>query len=202
MNRQYFTFLIFIFVTCNSWAQESRDNGLNKDSYIINTTVYKKGVYATFEEFKFNNPSITSDLTFTKKRVNVLDSKTGQYKKLKNRNVWGFCNGEKIFVQRNKYNEITLLGRYCYFKEEGVRVASFMGSFPVMLLPIPMPYKDELIINFNTGKVYLLTKDVMKTIFRTDDPELLKEFAIEKAKKDKYYDYIVKYNQRNTDKIK
>lgn len=71
-----------------------------------------------------------------------------------------------------------------------------------MLLPIPLPYRDEVILNFNTGKTFRLTNDLMEIILRTDDPDLLREFLIERKKSEKFFEYIKKYNQRNFGKIK
>ena len=41
-------------------AQSSLDS-LGSDSYILNGNAYKKGVYRTFEEFKYNQPSIVEN---------------------------------------------------------------------------------------------------------------------------------------------
>ncbi len=183
-------------------AQVASDSLKNRDNYIINTTAYKKGIYKTFDEFKYNNPSGLDDFKFDGKNILVSDGKTGRLKKLKKREVWGFSDGSKIFVSWNKYNEILETGRYCYFKERGTRIAFGISAFPFMILPIPYPYKDEIIINYNTGKPFVLSKRLLKKILTSDDPELLKEFKNETSKRRKLFDYIVKYNDRNVSKIK
>lgn len=107
-----------------------------------------------------------------------------------------------LFVRRNKYNELLTKGRYCYFFEKGTRIVTVVSYFPPMILPIPVPYKDELIINYNNGKMYLLSKRLMKKILQTDDPELIKAFLNEPQKGKKLHQYILKYNERNVAKIK
>ncbi|WP_127123248.1 hypothetical protein [Chryseotalea sanaruensis] len=200
MNRYFFIFLVL--VVYESPAQLLSDSLMNRDNYIIYATVYKKGVYKTFEEFKYNDPSIVEDFTFDKNQLWLTDSKTGKNSKIKKNEVWGFSDGARIFVRWRKYNEIVEMGRYCYFKEKGTRVVFGYSMFPLAIIPIPVPYTDELIINFNTGKPFLLSKKLLKEILAIDDPELLTEFMNEKQKKKKLFEYIVKYNDRNTDKIK
>lgn len=98
MGRYNFIF-IFIFMTSLGRAQERIEDHPANHEYVIYSTVFKKGIYRTFDEFKFNNPSIVDEFNVSNKRVSILDIKTGKYKKIKNRNVWGFCDGEKIFVR-------------------------------------------------------------------------------------------------------
>lgn len=200
MNR--FLLSILILTTYENFAQSTSDSLKNRDNYIINTTSYKKGVYKTFEEFKYNNPSIVDNYTFDNKKLWLTDKKTGKNKKIKKREVWGFSDGTRVFVSWNKYNEIVEKGRYCYFKEKGTRIVSAFSAFPPMIIPIPLPYNDELIINYNTGKTYLLSKNLFKKILKNDDPELLTEFMNQRQKGKKLYEYIVKYNDRNVAKIK
>jgi hypothetical protein len=71
-----------------------------------------------------------------------------------------------------------------------------------MIIPVPTPYKDEVIVNFNTGRSYRLTKRLLKEIMEADDPELLEMFEQERGKGKKLFDYIVKYNDRNAARIK
>jgi hypothetical protein len=181
-------------------SQNTNDSLHNRDAYVTNAESLNKGVYKTFDEFKYNRPSITQNYIFDKKKFWLTDSNTGKRTKIKKREIWGFCDGSKSFVKWSKFNEIVQIGRYCYFMEKGTRIINVAS--PLMFVPIPVRYKDELIINFNTGTTYLLTKKLMKQILRTDDPELLAQFMLEPKKRKKLFDYIVKYNDRNTAKIK
>lgn len=199
MNK--FLHIILILTTYESFGQSTSDSLKNRDNYIINTTSYKIGVYKTFEEFKYNSPSIVENYTFEKKRLWLTD-KTGKKIKVRKKEVWGFSDGSRVFVSWNKYNEILEKGRYCYFKEKGTRIVFGFSAFPPMIIPIPLPYKDEFIINYNTGKTYLLSKKLLKKILKTDDPELLTEFINQQQKGKKLYEYVVKYNDRNVAKVK
>jgi hypothetical protein len=194
-------FLFGLVISSFSSPCQSLDS-LGSAAYILNANAYKKGVYRTFEEFKYNQPSIVDDYVVGKKAIWVTNKNNGRHKKLKNDETWGYSDGARIFVKRNKFNELVEKGRYCYFKERGTRFFYAITPIPFMIVPIPTPYEDELIINFNTGHRYRLTKKLMKEILEADDHELLAMFQVERNKAKKFYDYIVKYNERNAARIK
>lgn len=182
-----------------AYAQLVVDSLKSREDYVVFASPLNKGAYRNFKEFKYNSPSITENFTFDGKRLRFPDSLSNSLKTIKNE-IWGFCDGEKIYINHNGYNEITMLGRYCYFTDEGFRIANVVsGGIP---MPVPTPYNHEIIINFNTGKTFILNKKLLEQIFETDDQELLKEFSDTKGKKKKYEEFINKYNTRNKDKIK
>jgi hypothetical protein len=196
--------LLFVFLLTSSplFAQMSLDTLDGRDSYILNYSTYKKGIYKTFEEFKYNRPSITDNFIFDGKRLYITDKATGRTKKVRKGEVWGLSNGSRIFVRHNKYNEILFMGRYCFFIERGTRIFFSFSTIPPMIIPIPYPYKDELIINFNTGNTYVLSKAVVKEILQKDDPDLFMQFKEERRKGKKLQEYIIEYNKRNEARIK
>jgi hypothetical protein len=197
-----FIFGLLLFGYVPVFAQSLGDSLKNHSDYILNAKKYNEGIYRTFEEFKYNRPSIVDHYSFDKKNLWLIDPKSGTQKKIRRKEVWGFCDGSKVYVSWRKYDEMLEQGRYCYFKEKGTRVVFGFSAFPPMVLPLPVPYKDELIINFNTGKTYLLSKRLLKKILASDDKELLNEFMLQPQKRKKLFEYIAKYNDRNVSKIK
>jgi hypothetical protein len=189
-----------LFLNC-TYAQSASNILADRRDYILDATVYRGGVYKTFEEFKHNSPSITESYTIGKKAILITDI-TGKVRKLKKHEVWGYSDGSRIFVKWRKFNELVEIGRYCYFKETGTRMTYAVSGIPLMIIPVPTPYKHEVIVNFNTGRSYRLTKKLMKEILKADDPELLEMFTKERGKGKKLFDYIVKYNDRNAARIK
>jgi len=188
--------LILFLASTSVYAQGTIDGTASRDPYIVNAVVYNKGVYKTFDEFKHNKPSITDYFVIEKGKIwRTYDS--GPRKKIKKSKIWGYCSGDKIFVRRANYNQILELGRYCYFRDQGK--SEMYGSKTPLLFT---PYKERMIIDFNTGKIKKLTTKLMKQIFETDDPELLTEFMAEPSKGQKLYEYLMKYNKRNKAKIK
>ncbi|MEP6738256.1 MAG: hypothetical protein ABJA70_22215 [Chryseolinea sp.] len=202
MCRLLFGMLLLVQLQSIAQSANSETDLRDHDRYIINAKVYNKGVYKTFEEFKYNMPSIVENYSFDKKNLWLTDNQTGKQKKIKKREIWGFSDRNRIYVSWHKYDELLEKGRYCYFKEKGTRVVFGFSVFPPMILPIPLPYKDELIINFNTGRTFLLSKKLLKKILVTDDKELLNEFMNEKHKGRKLFEYVIKYNARNVSRIK
>jgi hypothetical protein len=169
----------------DAFAQIANDSVNRKASYIINANSYKPGIYTSFEEFKYNSPAIVDHYTFDGKRF--WTDRYGEKKKIKRKTIWGYSDGKHVYVRWNRYPEITVKGRYCYFQEKGVG-------------PMAIPYSDRVIINFNTGATYLLNLRVVKRILETD-AGLLAEFQKEKSKKKMLLEYIMKYNARNQSKI-
>lgn len=77
------------------------------DKYPIFNEKPKKGIYVTFEEFKFNEPSITDGFSIkhkTRTTSNWKDTKSYYIKKDSGSKinipdeVWGFSNGNEIFI--------------------------------------------------------------------------------------------------------
>jgi len=183
-------------VCVDAFSQIASDSLNRKASYIINANSYKPGIYTSFEQFKYNSPAIVDHYTFDGKRF--WTDRAGEKKKIKRRTIWGYSDGKHVYVRWNRYPEITVKGRYCYFQEKGVGIMVLLG--PPFIVPLPIPYSDRVIINYNTGAIYLLNIRLMKKILETDT-ELLTKFQKEKSKKKMLLEYIMQYNARNQSKI-
>ena len=73
---------------------------------ILRDTIYKKGAYRSYYEFKNNTPSISEFVIKTDGRTNTLMvTENGQEYPV--RNIWGFSDGENIYVQ-SKFNYFQL----------------------------------------------------------------------------------------------
>ena len=195
--RHQLLVLILFVSSPYGYAQGTTDGTVNQDSYIVNAVVYNKGVYRTFGEFKHNRPSITDHYIIEKGTI-WLTYDSGDKRKIKKSEVWGYCTGDKIFVRTAMYNQILELGRYCYFRDQGKSQLYGTHSNNMMF----GGSKERKIIDFNTGEIKRLTTTSMKQIFETDDPELLTEFMAEPSNGKEFYKFLMKYNQRNKTKIK
>jgi hypothetical protein len=197
LRRQLLVLTLFVSSPCG-YAQGTIDRAVNQDSYIVNAAVYNKGIYRTFDEFKHNSPSITDHYIIEKGQI-WMTYDSGNKRKVKKSEVWGYCTGDKIFVRTRMYNQVLELGRYCYFRNQGKSQLYGTHSNNMMF---GGSYKERMIIDFNTGKMKRLTATLMKQRFETDDPDLLTEFMAEPSKGKELYKYLMKYNQRNMAKIK
>jgi len=118
-----FSLLVFIFLTVTG------------QNLIINDSVYKDGIYRTFEEFKHNKPSIEFNYNvIVKSRGYGLSNLADQvpfYKIMINKKegksigkVFGFCDGKSVYINDNsprlspetEFSKIEYFGKYCYYK--------------------------------------------------------------------------------------
>lgn len=69
---------------------------------ILNTTVYKRGIYRTIDEFRNNQPSITECLIRENKNgaTQFTDANGNDINPLK---VFGYCDGKRLWIQRGPY---------------------------------------------------------------------------------------------------
>jgi hypothetical protein len=73
---------------------------------ILQDSIFKKGAYRSYSEFKNNTPSISEFVIKTDGRTNTLMvTENGQDYPV--RKIWGFCDGENIYVQ-SKFNYFQL----------------------------------------------------------------------------------------------
>ncbi len=83
---------------------------------VLIETIYRKGVYKTFEEFKMNDPSI-KDFEYKKGKMgDMLYVKEGD-KEYPDRTAWGFCDGKNFFINSSDlFSELIRDGNTFYFK--------------------------------------------------------------------------------------
>lgn len=83
---------------------------------ILNDSVYKKGAYASFDEFKLNNPSIL-DIEYKKGKMGDMLYVRKDGLEYPDRTVWGFSDGKSIFINScDKFSELIPEGFTFYFK--------------------------------------------------------------------------------------
>jgi hypothetical protein len=76
-----------------------------------------KGVYLSYEEFKNNNPGIKDYEIKKSSQAHTLYVKDETGTEFPLRKIWGFCDGERIYIQgANAYFELEYLNHtfYCY----------------------------------------------------------------------------------------
>ena len=175
-----------------------------KDSVLIDShedTILNIGIYRTFEEFKYNNPSLELNYKIETSKCNgceITSDKAFFFKLLTDkpvpndiRKAFGFCDGQNIYIRaftllpvsRNRFVKILYLGRYSYFED----MATAFTGFSVM------KYRNELVIDIETGKRISLDRSKLRKLM-ADDPEL-----IEKMDSESHIDvkeYIITYQER------
>lgn len=91
---------------------------INKDSEapVLTASLYKKGVYMNFEEFKTNAPSVAEYELQTGKYGDMLYVKGKDGLEAPERNAWGYCDGKNLFINSgDKYSVLVPQGKTFYF---------------------------------------------------------------------------------------
>lgn len=192
---------------------------IKSQKLIINDTVLKAGIYRTFEEFKYNNPSVELNhkVTTTKRGYGFMNAagKVTYYRIEVYRkdakligNVFGFCDGENVYINEHSpkiepsvgFSKIEYFGKYCYY--EGVIYSTVTTEWSNSAVnpskTVSYGSLAEKIIDIYSGEVITLNDKKLREII-ADDPELLKEFNKDSNKKKSLKDYIIRYmeNKKN-----
>jgi len=194
---------IIFFITLITAAYYTKSQNL-----IIDDTVYKPGIYRTFEEFKYNNPSIDLNYEVTPKDRGHKEVRVTYYyimidKKMRKEigRVFGFSDGNNVYVRhslsklgpKNGFARIEYFGNYCYF--ESIYCKHFYES---NFITYPHTYQCRLfprIIDIDSGEIIRLTTWTLRELI-ADDPELLNEFSNESQKNEKLKEYIIRYLEK------
>lgn len=118
---------------------------------ILKYNIYKKGAYASFDEFKSNNPSIL-DIEYKKGKMGDMLYVRKDGLEYPDRTVWGFSDGKSIFINScDKFSELIQEGNTYYFK--GIKTITRKTRHKVM---------ESSTLNFATNS------GPKKTVYKVD----------------------------------
>jgi hypothetical protein len=171
--------------------------------YLQNTNS-KSGIYKSFDEFRYDNPSIELNCQVVAKKHSVWKGQETYYKldlDSKNRRaigkVFGFCDGKEVYIALNYPNPtinpefIKMENLYKYYFYEYVKyIPIFSGSMGTMV-----PSRVQMILDVNTGEVRTLNKKALCEIM-ANDQSLLDEFNNSKGK-ERVKEYLIKYVEKH-----
>jgi antitoxin component YwqK of YwqJK toxin-antitoxin module len=204
--KKFLFFLVVLFGLNNVFAQE-----LIVDSGVV----LKKGVYRTFDEFKYNSPSLdfpsgidTVSLKYgfigNRDRLTYYDigRNIGE---LKANQMFGFCDGESVYfnVDYSKYSKMNFvkvgyLGRYCYFKHSKPFKPSIVaagvagGLVGGLIVGAAGQPAGECVLDINNGVSYSISK--LKSLF-PEDESLEKDIKYLIGVNPDLKDLVVKYSK-------
>ena len=181
--------------------------GICKAQNIITDTIYKKGIYRTFQEFKTNSPSIElkypvksheSPMPFNDWTNYSVDMPKEESKDIGD--VYGFCNGHNIYLSnaptnphKGVFEHVLYVGKYTFYQDQGK-----LNVHPVVmpgggmgLSTGSMPIYDK-IIDMETGVVSVLNNRLIKKMM-ADNPPLLSEFKKDSKKNFRRLKYLKRY---------
>ena len=206
-------FIVFFFLIVFPFI------GNSQNLIIDDTNSFKKGIYRSFHEFKYNTPSVPlpdgymieedsrkysmggMDTVSSGKHINyhlILPDES-----LRNDSIWGFCDGKNIYYNgdhfyrpQSKFERISYLGRYCYFPLWRPKEPTSLHTF----LPNRVM---RMGININNGMVFEIGYTYMKAIL-SKDPIIYAKYKQEsnKDKSEKNIQYLREYSESHEDEIK
>lgn len=177
--------------------------------------VFRDGIYFTFLDFKNNNPIPKAKIIFNSNKDDknflkyVLAKSSFTYidgfgKEMirQSDDVWGYCSNGTIYINHGTdYNRVTIIGSICHFVATiPVRVGAadpFYNNQPFGERDQFTYVTDQLIIDFESGKVLSFNVDNMEGLL-SRDPALYKEFTAlkKRQKRDSIFVYLRKYNEK------
>ncbi|HEY9045648.1 MAG TPA: DUF6563 family protein [Ohtaekwangia sp.] len=185
---------------------------------------YNKGIYRNVDEFLENYPSIKKDFKLVKRKPDERNWLGGGEYSLfvkdtvltrdQLRDVWGVSTGDTIYINTSNYGygpgfeKISGLGRYCYWQGRANK-AMYSGMIPgdksnngSALGVVDITYDAGYILNPNNGKIFSLTRNIMRKIL-ADDSQLLSQYNRERKENESeiLLQYIRLYNEKHSDEI-
>jgi len=164
----------------------------------------KRGIYKTFEEFKYNNPSIVTEFELEEKEritgyiqysLKFIDPNLSSKE-----SYYGFCDGKNVYFAghigftKAYYDKVLFLGRYCYFKK-------FFQGYMAGKFATKISSVDKMFMNINNGKIFHLIKGNLEPVLKQDN-EIYDEFQNDKDKRKEVVEYLKKYSLKHKDEIK
>jgi hypothetical protein len=173
--------------------------------YLRNDNNYKSGIFKSFDEFKYGNPSAELNCQVINSKKNYGKGQLNYYKldlNKKNRQalgkIFGFSDGKDIYIDitypklnsNPEFVKMEYLYKYCYF-EYVKYVSIFTGSTGTIL-----PSLVQKLLDINTGEVLVLNRQTLREIL-ADDPSLSGEFNNISGKDKVLKEYLIKYLKKH-----
>jgi hypothetical protein len=173
--------------------------------YLRNDNNYKPGIFKSFEEFKYGNPSVALDCQVTsskhnygKGRLNYYRLDIGRKSRQALGKVFGFSDGKDVFIDfaypklnpNPQFVKMEYMFKYCYF-EYVKNIPIYAGSVVTIA-----PTLVQVLLDINTGEVLVVNKQTIKEIL-ANDQVLLEEFNKISGKDKVLKEYLVKYLQKH-----
>ncbi|MES2733663.1 MAG: hypothetical protein V4714_18100 [Bacteroidota bacterium] len=223
-------FCLLLSTVCLAQPLADSARSLSSENDILRCKHLKKGLYRTFEEFRTNSPTSISEFELVK--TNDLHSNRAIQLVFKNpkalreseKNIWGICDGDSIYINSLHYqNDFHLdallhLGRYGYLESKITgRAAALRADGIPVYKPAEMQagrvrsslfeYYAGYILNLNNGKFYQLNEDALEKIL-SQDLALLSKYRREdkrgspRERQDLRYRYLRLYSEQHSEEVK
>jgi hypothetical protein len=169
--------------------------------YLQNITLYKAGVYKSFNELRYNNPSaaLQGDVVSRtdqagKQKVMFYSLKMKKSEAKDHVKVYGFSDGSAIYLKRKEgigipqeFVRIDNYGMYGYFED-----IAYVSTGSAMV-----PFLTMNLVNMNTGEIKRVDRKHLRDLL-ADEPDMLKGFDQEPQKDKMMKDYLIRYLEKKS----
>ncbi|MEJ8820335.1 hypothetical protein [Lacibacter sp. H407] len=113
---------------------------------VLSAKTLKKGIYSSYDEFRNNNPSIPDFEIRKDSKSSLLIAKDANGQEYPARKIWGFCDGEKVFIKSiDNFFELHFLNGTIYSRaSKQIIRSSGKDSKILSYLILPLPIADGL----------------------------------------------------------
>ncbi len=175
MKKLLFVFLLFPF---SLLSQEDSIEMLQYSSGFA----FKEGIYANFEDFKKNQPSYTQAIERRGSDLYWYNDSLNKMVKVPPSKIWGYSQAHNVYISyTGAYWRFINMGQLTHFSAIFISRYNTVDAygFPVERVSKKM---EHLFMDFNTGKVELLSYKNLEPYFEKD-ALLYKNFKKLKRKK-------------------
>lgn len=173
--------------------------------YLQNDENYKPGIFKSFDEFRYGNPSGELDYQIINSKQNYWKRELDYYKldiNKKNRQalgkIFGFSDGKDVYIDftyprlnsNPEFVKMEYLYKYCYF-EYIKNIPIYAGSVVTIA-----PTVIRTLLDINTGEVLVLNRQTLKKIL-ANDQVLSEEFNNFPGKDKVLKEFLIKYLQKH-----
>jgi len=174
------------------------------------TIKLKRGIYMSYDEFLRNNPSSEVGFKIEEKirmyetwykhvQYVLIINDEGESKVLKNKSVWGFCDGNNVYIagvrgltSKTVFEKIIVVGKLCAYEKWGfMNSTMYTGTGPAS----SSNSVSKIAFEIQTGEEFKLYKKKMYELL-APYPDLLAQYKKEKKKTILYFDYIKLLNKQ------
>jgi hypothetical protein len=173
--------------------------------YIQDDKTLVPGIYKSFEEMRDNSPSVGLTTDYRTRTQKFQSAPITSYLLNISReegktigNVFGFCDGERIFINDNspklrpgtEFAETEKIGRFSYY--------SYLEYTPITVGSgvVVSTSLIQKIMDSETGEIVILRPKNIRQII-SDNPELLEQFNNDPKKYKKMKEYLIRYTEES-----
>ncbi len=196
-------------LVCIAMAGFGQQDTLNGKVKYSRDFVFKDGIFATFGEFKQNEPSITVFEVQREENNSGGEEFVLKYAKIdstgaKNNYIisrcFGFCKDGVLYLSQGDYGyyRMFIIGALSHYMAYNHKPRADVDAFgdPTGLMWSADEFSEYLLV-FETGKTFLFTYQNFRDFLKVNDADLYQQLESSKNKRDMIHHFLLLYNDKH-----